>query len=104
MGGAIALILAESSCATIKDQQYDILLYTYGAPRAGDAAFVEAAKPLVHHRMVNNDDMVPSVPAPWMNARRTIWLPGLASLFVINPVSAILIFVGGLVRVGGQTV
>ena len=37
-----------------------------------------------------------------MNARRTIWLPGLASLFVINPVMAILIFVGGLVRVGGK--
>ena len=101
LGGAIALILAEA-LRNDKEQQYDILLYTYGAPRAGDAAFVEAAKPLVHHRMVNNDDMVPSVPAPWMNARRTIWLPGLASLFVINPVMAILIFVGGLVRVGGK--
>ncbi|WP_070412324.1 lipase family protein [Pseudomonas lundensis] len=101
LGGAIALILAEA-LRNDKEQQYDILLYTYGAPRAGDAAFVEAARPLVHHRMVNNDDVVPSVPAPWMNARRTIWLPGLASLFVINPVMAILIFVGGLVRVGGK--
>ena len=101
LGGAIALLLAEA-LRNSPDNDYDVLLYTYGSPRAGDAAFVLAAKPLAHHRMVNNDDMVPGVPAPWMNARRTIWIPGLAALFVTNPVLGILIFVAGLVRVGGE--
>ena len=100
LGGAIALLLAEALRCD-KAQKYDILLYTYGSPRAGDATFVAAAEPLTHHRMVNNNDMIPGVPAPWMNARRTIWITGLAALFITNPVLGILIFVAGLVRVGG---
>ncbi|VVP61866.1 hypothetical protein PS870_06464 [Pseudomonas fluorescens] len=101
LGGAIALLLAEALRCD-KSQKYDILLYTYGSPRVGDATFVGAAKPLAHHRMVNNNDMIPGVPAPWMNARRTIWIPGLAALFITNPVLGILIFAVGLVRVGGD--
>lgn len=100
LGGAIALLLAEGLRCD-KTQKYNILLYTYGSPRTGDATFVAAAEPLKHHRMVNNNDMIPSVPAPWMNARRSIWIPGLASLFITNPFLGILIFVAGLVRVGG---
>lgn len=80
---------------------YDILLHTYGSPRVGDANFVAEAAPLVHHRMVNNDDMVPGVPAPWMNVKRSIWMPGFASMFLTNTVLGILIFAVGLVRVGG---
>lgn len=65
LGGAIALILAE---ILRRDDRFelDILLYTYGAPRAGDATFVESASALVHHRIVNHNDPVPSLPAPWM--------------------------------------
>jgi len=100
LGGAIALLLAEA-LRNSTDNDYNILLYTYGSPRVGDATFVAAAKPLKHHRMVNNNDMIPGVPAPWMNARRSIWIPGLAALFVTNPVLGLLIFVSGLVRVGG---
>ena len=100
LGGAIALLLAEALRCD-KAQKYDILLYTYGSPRAGDATFVAAAEPLAHHRTVNNNDMIPSVPAPWMNARRNIWIPGFKSLFITNPVLGALIFVAGLVRVGG---
>ncbi|WP_130926206.1 lipase family protein, partial [Pseudomonas extremaustralis] len=68
LGGAIALLLAEA-LRNATDNNYDVLLYTYGAPRTGDATFVAAAEPLAHHRAVNNNDMIPSVPAPWMNAR-----------------------------------
>lgn len=100
LGGAIALLLAEA-LRNSTDNDYNILLYTYGSPRVGDATFVAAAEPLKHHRMVNNNDMIPGVPAPWMNARRSIWIPGLVSLFVTNPVLGLLIFVSGLVRVGG---
>ena len=100
LGGAIALLLAEA-LRNSTDNDYNILLYTYGSPRVGDATFVAAAKPLKHHRMVNNNDMIPGVPAPWMNARRSIWIPGLVGLFVTNPVLGLLIFVSGLVRVGG---
>ncbi|MDC7816773.1 MULTISPECIES: lipase family protein [Pseudomonas] len=100
LGGAIALLLAEA-LRRDSDNDYDVLLYTYGAPRAGDADFVAAASALPHHRMVNNNDVVPSVPAPWMNARRNIWIPGLATVFITNPILGILIFAAGLVRVGG---
>ncbi len=100
LGGAIALLLAEA-LRSDETLNYDVLLYTYGSPRVGDATFVAAAEPLTHHRMVNNNDMIPGVPAPWMNARRSIWITGLAGLFITNPVLGILIFVAGLVRVGG---
>ncbi|MFW9088255.1 lipase family protein, partial [Pseudomonas sp. P2758] len=61
LGGAIALLLAEALRCD-ETQKYDILLYTYGSPRVGDATFVAAAEPLTHHRMVNNNDMIPGVP------------------------------------------
>lgn len=101
LGGAIALLLAEA-LRSDETMKYNVLLYTYGSPRVGDATFVAAAKPLAHHRMVNNNDMIPGVPAPWMNARRSIWIPGLAALFITNPVLGILIFAVGLVRIGGD--
>jgi pimeloyl-ACP methyl ester carboxylesterase len=100
LGGAIATLLAEAlRCDEM--ESYDILLHTYGSPRVGDATFVAEAEPLAHHRMVNNDDMVPGVPAPWMNVRRSIWMPGFFSLFLTNNVLGILIFAVGLVRMGG---
>ncbi|MES2868144.1 MAG: lipase family protein, partial [Pseudomonadota bacterium] len=59
LGGAIALILSQIlRCRRGFD--YDVLLYTYGAPRAGDATFVSAAQSLVHHRTVNHNDPIPS--------------------------------------------
>lgn len=100
LGGAIATLLAEALRCDEKEK-YDILLHTYGSPRVGDATFVAEAAPLVHHRMVNNNDMVPGVPAPWMNVRRNIWMPGFTSMFLTNPVLGSLIFAVGLVRVGG---
>ena len=79
LGGAIALILSEM--LRRKPERYDILLYTYGSPRAGDAAFANAAESLVHHRMVNHNDPVPSVPAPWMKFKLNKPMPSVGIRF-----------------------
>ena len=100
LGGAIALLLAEGLRRT-PDAHYNILLYTYGAPRAADAEFTAGASTLVHHRIVNHNDPVPSVPAPWMNTTAKLWIPGAITLFS-NPLPGGLLFAAGLVRVGGN--
>ncbi|MDN3221526.1 lipase family protein [Pseudomonas nunensis] len=99
LGGAIALLLAE----WIRNN-YDknVILYTFGSPRAGDSVFVESAKALIHHRIVNHNDPVPSVPAPWMSTHKSIWSTG-AALVVTGaspPVGGIF-FAAGLTRIGG---
>ncbi|MDN9032438.1 lipase family protein, partial [Enterobacter hormaechei] len=83
LGGAVALLIAE----LLRHRSgftYDIVLYTYGSPRVGDKTFVENARPLVHHRMVNQNDPVPSVPAAWM---KTSWRMSGAGvlLMLFNP-------------------
>ena len=100
LGGAIALLLAEGLRRT-PDAHYNILLYTYGAPRAADTEFTAGASSLVHHRIVNHNDPVPSVPAPWMNTTAKLWIPGAITLFSA-PASGGLLFAAGLVRVGGN--
>lgn len=100
LGGAIALLLAEG-LRRIPDAHYNILLYTYGAPRAADSEFTAGASSLVHHRIVNHNDPVPSVPAPWMNTTAKLWIPGAVMLFSA-PAPGGLLFAAGLVRVGGN--
>ncbi|AVJ22119.1 MULTISPECIES: lipase family protein [Pseudomonas] len=100
LGGAIALLLAEG-LRRAQDAHYNILLYTYGAPRAADSDFTSGASSLVHHRIVNHNDPVPSVPAPWMNTTAKLWIPGAITLFS-NPLPGGLLFAAGLVRVGGN--
>lgn len=97
LGGAIALLLAEA--LRREQQKYNILLYTYGAPRTGDSDFVKGAAELVHHRMVNNNDPVPGVPARWMDANWKVWVPGLT--MTVASGYGLLLFGAGLVRVGG---
>ncbi|WP_369990498.1 lipase family protein [Pseudomonas xanthosomatis] len=65
LGGAIALLLSEM--IRRKRPGIDLQLYTFGAPRAGDATFVQSAASLTHHRIVYNNDPAPSVPATWMH-------------------------------------
>ncbi|MBT2375313.1 lipase family protein, partial [Pseudomonas fluorescens] len=55
----------------------------------------------VHHRIVNYNDPVPSVPAPWMNTTAKIWIPGAVMLFS-NPAPGGLLFALGLVRLSGN--
>lgn len=100
LGGAIALLLAEG-LRRISDAHYNILLYTYGAPRAADSEFNTGASTLVHHRIVNHNDPVPSVPAPWMNTTAKLWIPGAVTLFSA-PTAGGLLFAAGLVRIGGN--
>ena len=100
LGGAIALLLAEGLRRT-PDAHYNILLYTYGAPRAADSELTAGASSLVHHRIVNHNDPVPSVPAPWMNTTAKLWIPGAITLFSA-PVPGGLLFAAGLVRMGGN--
>ena len=100
LGGAIALLLAEG-LRRIPDRGYNILLYTYGAPRAADSEFTSGASTLVHHRIVNYNDPVPSVPATWMNTTAKLWIPGAVTLFSA-PGAGGLLFAAGLVRVGGN--
>ena len=100
LGGAIALLLAESLRRT-PNANYNVLLYTYGAPRAADSEFTAGASTLVHHRIVNHNDPVPSVPAPWMNTTAKLWVPGLVTLFSA-PKAGGLLFAAGLVRFGGN--
>tara|TARA_R110000796_G_scaffold252639_2_gene389742 strand:- start:15725 stop:17896 length:2172 start_codon:yes stop_codon:yes gene_type:complete len=102
LGGSIALLLAN----WIKRLHYapKVILYTYGAPRAGDRAFVESAKSLVHHRIVNNNDLVPSVPATWMDAEWKIVVPGLVMLLasLAPPIKATSLLLAGLVNLQGD--
>lgn len=101
LGGAIALLLAEWLRQNITD---DVILYTFGSPRAGDADFVDSAKALIHHRIVNHNDPVPSVPAGWMDTKKPIWITGLAATVsgVLTPVAGGLVFAAGMARFGGK--
>ncbi|WP_426200838.1 lipase family protein [Pseudomonas sp. TWP3-1] len=100
LGGAIATLLAEALRQGSK--KYDILLYTYGSPRAGNADFVKGASELAHHRMVNDNDPIPSVPALWMNTRKSIWVPGVIISFISGPFGA-MIFGVGISQIGGSS-
>jgi pimeloyl-ACP methyl ester carboxylesterase len=100
LGGAVALLLSEM-LRRRDDFDYNIQLYTYGAPRAGDAKFAEGAKPLVHYRMVAHNDPVPSVPGTWMNTRAGVYWAGAVLTFVNVPVG-LSVFVAGITNWRGE--
>ncbi|MGP3790266.1 lipase family protein [Pseudomonas sp. B392_1p] len=100
LGGAIALLLAE--WIRRNEQKHDVLLYTFGAPRAGDRAFVEGASALVHHRLVNHNDPIPSLPATWMDTDKRLWIPGLAALITGTTGVGGAAFLAGVVNLQGD--
>ncbi|CAI8923323.1 Lipase (Class 3) [Pseudomonas sp. IT-P258] len=100
LGGAIALLLSEM--LRRRPERYDILLYTYGSPRAADKTFVEGAASLFHHRTVNHNDPVPSVPATWMNTDKPPILAGKAAVMLINPALGAAAVATGLINFAGQ--
>lgn len=57
LGGALA-VLAGSH---LREQAVEGI-YTYGAPRVGDAEFVATLPPCVHRRFVHRDDLIPRIP------------------------------------------
>jgi len=99
LGGAIALLLAE--WLRRKPTQPNVILYTFGAPRAADAAFVKAAQSLSHHRIVNHNDPVPALPLPWLDAEWKLALPG-AALAYSSPVIGAALLLAGIVNLQGD--
>jgi len=103
LGGAVALLLAEMLRRN-KRYQPDIVLYTYGAPRAADSTFIDAAKPLNHHRIVFHNDPVPSVPSTWMNtpSNRVPMYATHGAVLALHPVGGLAFFVGGIINFTGD--
>jgi hypothetical protein len=99
LGGAVALLLSEMLRRS--PEAYNIQLYTYGAPRAGDANFVKGAKDLVHYRTVAHNDPVPSVPGTWMNTKAGVFGAGAVLTFVNVPVG-LSVFVAGITNWNGE--
>ncbi len=99
LGGAVALLLSEM--LRRRPEGYNIQLYTYGAPRAGDAHFTLGAKDLVHHRMVAHNDPVPSLPGTWMNTKAGVYGTGAALTFVNVPLG-LSVFVAGITNWTGE--
>ncbi len=101
LGGAIALILAEM---LRRDDDYagDIVLYTYGAPRAGDKTFVEGAGALVHHRIVSHNDPVPSVPATWMNTAKPQLLAASGVVTLLSAPVGLALLITGIINFKGE--
>jgi hypothetical protein len=100
LGGAVAFLLAEM-LRRRKGYEYDIVLYTYGAPRAVDKTFADGASALIHHRTVNHNDPVPSVPTTWMNTSKPVYITGAIVTFVNVPIGLAL-FGGGLTNFTGE--
>lgn len=101
LGGAIALLLAEWLQREYSD---DIQLYTYGSPRTGDSSFVKAAQSLAHHRLVNHNDPVPSVPGKWLDFEWKVAMPGTAMLIagIGNPFVGAVLLLGGMLNLRGD--
>ena len=95
VSGAIALILGQML------RHRDVQLYTYGAPRAGDATFVRAAQSLAHYRMVHHHDLLPSLPGSWMNTRLSTY-HGHATLGFNHGLPELGVFVAGLGALTGE--
>jgi len=100
LGGAITLLLSEM-LRRQKEYEVDIVLYTYGAPRAADATFIKGATDLVHYRMVNHNDPVPSVPGTWMNTKTSVYATGAALTFVNVP-AGLAVFSAGITNLSGE--
>ena len=100
LGGAITLLLSEM-LRRQKKYRADIVLYTYGAPRAADATFVKGAADLVHYRMVNHNDPVPSVPGTWMNTKTSVYATG-AALTFLNVPTGLAVFSAGITNLSGE--
>ena len=99
VNGAVGLILSQMLHSA--QHKVDVQLYTYGAPRAADAAFVNAAESLVHYRMVNHHDPLPSLPGSWMNTPRSAYDAG-AVLGFTNVPPQLGVFVAGLSQLTGE--
>ena len=65
-GGAISMFFAYD---IYKD--YDVVVYTFGKPRIGNAKFAESANAITHFRVTHADDIVPHIPEEVFGYRHT---------------------------------
>jgi triacylglycerol lipase len=64
LGGAMATLIARR-CAVNDDLRTPEALFTYGSPRVGNKTYIKSFDNLiVHHRWVNDGDIVTKVPFP----------------------------------------
>ncbi len=68
LGGAMATIMA-GRCFYNNSSPNPVELYTYGSPRVGWPGYVNNLQDILHHRWVNNNDLVASVPPRWLGYR-----------------------------------
>ncbi|MHC8405048.1 lipase family protein [Pseudomonas sp. TMB3-21] len=103
LGGAVALLLSEMLRRNTRFAP-DIVLYTYGAPRASDTTFIESAELLIHHRIVNHNDPVPSVPATWMNtlSHPKPMLLAHGTVIAMNPAAGLGLLIVGITNFWGD--
>jgi Lipase (class 3) len=73
LGGAVCDILA--AAILLHFPGTELVVFTLGAPRAGDATFAGSISARVH-RCENTDDPIPSLPPPvWLPSSFTGWFP-----------------------------
>ncbi len=65
-GGAMSMFFAYDIY-----RDYDVVVYTFGKPRIGNAKFVESASEIRHFRVTHADDMVPHIPEEVLGYRHT---------------------------------
>lgn len=52
-------------------RDYDVVVYTFGKPRIGNAKFAESADAINHFRVTHADDIVPHIPEEVLGYRHT---------------------------------
>lgn len=52
-------------------KDYDVVVYTFGKPRIGNAKFAESANAITHFRVTHADDIVPHIPEEVIGYRHT---------------------------------
>lgn len=105
LGGAVATLIAAYIHAEKKIN--NVMLYTFGSPRVGDRVFAEhfsKTSSFPYYRIVNNNDIVPMVPLPYMDLRPEVMLSpvgGVAKLPLVlfNPLDDPFTHVGEFVHI-----
>lgn len=69
LGGAMATICA-GRCKLSKIPSNPEAIFTFGSPRVGNQRYINFVK-IPHYRWVNNNDVVPRVPPPWLGYRHS---------------------------------
>jgi hypothetical protein len=105
LGGAVATLIAAYLRAEKNINK--IMLYTFGSPRVGDRVFAEHFSKTFSFpcfRIVNNNDIVPKIPLPYMDLRPEILLipgggPAKLPFVLFNPLDDPFTHIGEFVHI-----